>query len=117
MMEILSSITGQIVGYIEGLDWSYIVTFILLSYILNHSKVTAKIRRFIKITCRTRYRVAFVGLLYGVIIWFIEGTSTEHGEILFQSFVFALVFHKLIIDLLVRRILNLNTTNDEQKRI
>ena len=37
-------------------------------------------------------------MLYGVAIYFIRDYDISKIEILFQSFIFALVFHKLFID-------------------
>jgi len=103
-MEVLSSIIGQLTNYIESLDWGFIITFILIAYIINHSKVTTTIFGWLKVKCRTRYRVAFVGVLYGIVLYYLKGSSFEEADMLFQSFVFAMVFHKLIIDLLVKSI-------------
>jgi len=105
-MEVLSSIIRQLTNYIESLDWGFIITFILIAYIINHSKVTATIFGWLKIKCRTRYRVAFVGILYGIVLYYLKGSSFEETNTLFQSFVFAIVFHKLIIDLLIKKVLS-----------
>ena len=112
-MEVLNSIIGQITNYVESLDWGYIATFILITYLLNHSKITGRVRNLLKITCRTRYRVALIGFLYGITLWFVRQSSIDQAERLFQSFIFAIVFHKLIIDLLVKKILPMNNEKDE----
>jgi hypothetical protein len=53
-------------------------------------------------TCtRTRYRVIIIGVIYGTAIYFIRGYKLNQVENLLQSFIFALVFHKFIIESLV----------------
>lgn len=105
-MEVLGSIIRQLTNYIESLDWGFIITFILIAYIINHSKVTATIFGWLQIKCTTRYRVALIGVLYGAVLHYLRASSFEEADVLFQSFVFAMVFHKLIIDLLVKSIMD-----------
>ena len=91
-------IWNQITTYVSGLDWTYIITFIIIAYGFNHSKVKGGIKKFTGVQSKTKYRVALIGLLYGVALYFIRGYQLEKVECLFQSFVFALVFHKLILE-------------------
>ncbi len=100
----METIFQNIAGYINSLDWGYILTFILISYGINHSTFRAFITNGLGITLKTRYRVLIVGVVYGVFIFFIRGYALYSVEILFQSFVFALVFHKLIIELVIERL-------------
>jgi hypothetical protein len=87
-----------LINYLSKLDWFYILTFILLGYAVNHCRVRKTIQHTVKLTAWTRYRVALTGIVYGIALYFIRGYSLAHTEVLISSFVFALVFHKLIID-------------------
>lgn len=95
---LIQEIWNQISGYVSSLDWAYILTFIVIAYGINHYWVKDKIHKATKVKARTRYRTAIVGVLYGAGLYFIRGYELAKVECLFQSFVFAFVFHKLIID-------------------
>lgn len=101
---IITEIATQIMGYVKSLDWAYILTFIIIGYGINSQKFTNQIKQKTNISSKRRYRTALVGLVYAVILYFIRGYEVKHIEVLFQSFVFAFVFHKLILDGLVRYI-------------
>jgi hypothetical protein len=100
--QITIEIWNQITNYVTSLDWAYIITFIVIAYGFNHRKVKDGIQKVTKVRSHTKYRTAFVGLLYGVGIYFVRGYSLEKIEVLFQSFIFAIVFHKFIIDGLMK---------------
>lgn len=91
-------IINQIIHYLNSLDWGYILTFILLAYSLNTSKVLDWFFCFTKVKFQTRYRVLLIGILYGAFLFFLRENTISDIESLLQSFVFALVFHKLILD-------------------
>ncbi|MBS1635358.1 MAG: hypothetical protein JST26_05500 [Bacteroidetes bacterium] len=97
-METLTLIITSIQNYVASLDWSYILTFIILCYGINHYKVKEGLQKATGTQTRTRYRVILIGLVYGVILYFLRGYTIAHIENLFQSFVFALVFHKFMIE-------------------
>lgn len=99
---IITEIWNQITGYVTTLDWSYILTFIVIAYGFNHFKVKEGIKKVTRVKSHTKYRVAIIGLVYGVALYFIRGYSLEKVECLFQSYVFAFVFHKLIIEGIMR---------------
>jgi hypothetical protein len=99
-----TEIWNQITAYVGGLDWTYIITFIIIAYGFNHNKVKGGIKKITNVQSKTKYRVAIIGLLYGIAIYFIRGYKLNQVECLFQSFVFALVFHKLILEGLTRYI-------------
>jgi hypothetical protein len=100
-METASQIITLIGNYLTGLDWQYIITFIILCYGLNHYRVKASIGWFTGTLLRTRYRVVLVGIIYGAILFFIRDYKVAQIEILLQSFIFAMVFHKLLVESLV----------------
>lgn len=95
---IFSTIWEQISQYIIELDWSYIFTFIIIAYGINQLNVKRKIKSILHITTPTRYRTAITGVLYGIMLYFLRGDHPADIECLFRSLIFAMVFHKLIID-------------------
>lgn len=95
---IVQEIWNQISNYVSSLDWAYILTFIVLAYGINHYWIKRKIQKVTKVKSKTRYRTAIVGMLYGLALYLIRGYELAKVECLFSSLVFALVFHKLIID-------------------
>lgn len=95
-METIALLIDYLTGYLKGLDWNYILTFILFMHGLNNYRVLQGISRITRIKIKTRYRVLIVGAMYGGMVYFIRGYSLSQAETLFQSFVFAVVFHKMI---------------------
>ncbi len=95
-MQTITEILSQIGQYVAGLDWAYMLTFIIITIGINSYCLNRKTDVVIK--TRTRYRVVLIGLLYGVTIYFTRSYTIKQAEMLFQSFVFALVFHKLIVE-------------------
>lgn len=95
-METIQLLIEYLTGYLNGLDWAYILTFILLMHGLNHYRMLQAIARFTRLKVKTRYRVLIVGAIYGGITFFLRGYSLYQVETLLQSFVFAVVFHKMI---------------------
>ena len=100
-METLTAIIANIQNYMTSLDWSYIITFIIICYGLNHYKVKEGLQKATGSQVRTRYRVILVGVLYAVVLYFLRGYTLPQAENLFQSFIFALVFHKFIVEALL----------------
>lgn len=96
--EIFTQIWNQITRYVVNLDWAFIFTFIIIAYGINNYKVKASLLKATRIKSRTRYRTALIGLVYAVILYFIRGYDISKVERLFESLVFAIVFHKLIIE-------------------
>jgi len=94
----MTSVFEHFLHYLSSLDWGYIITFILIAHLLNQSPVTTWLSKWTNLNIKTRYRVLIVGCLYGVIVYFVRGYTIERIECLFQSFIFALVFHKLLVD-------------------
>lgn len=100
-METLTQIISHIQNYMTSLDWSYIITFIIICYGLNHYKVKEGLQKATGTHTRTRYRVIIVGVLYGAGLYFMRGYKIQQIENLFQSFIFALVFHKFMVEALL----------------
>ena len=101
IISVTSEIVNQITNYVRELDWMYILTFIVIAYGFNHVRVKQGIEKVTRVKSKTKYRVALVGVLYGITLYFTRGYSLENIEGLFQSFVFAFVFHKMIIEGLI----------------
>lgn len=100
-METLTEIIAQIKNYMTTLDWQYIITFIIICYGINHYKVKEGLQKATGTQTRTRYRVIIIGIVYGAGLYFLRGYKMQHIENLFQSFIFALVFHKFIVEALL----------------
>lgn len=100
-METLTEIISHIQNYMTSLDWSYIITFIIICYGINHYKVKEGLQKATGTQTRTRYRVIIIGVLYAVGLYFLRGYKVQQIENLFQSFIFALVFHKFIVEALL----------------
>ncbi|MEL6927085.1 MAG: hypothetical protein AAFO95_00450 [Cyanobacteria bacterium J06600_6] len=87
---------GQfIASYILNLNWTYILSFILLAYLAIYFK------RSENLNIPSRYLVALLGLLYGGGLAIFKSYNIEQIDTLLQSFLFALGFHKLLIEKLV----------------
>lgn len=97
-METVAEIIEKVRTYMGALDWQYIITFIIICFGMNHYKVKEGLQKVTGICTRTRYRVIIVGVAYGTAIYFIRGYKLSQLENLVQSFIFALVFHKFIIE-------------------
>ena len=93
--------------YIANLDWAFIVTFIIMGYGLNSLPARISLFSITKLTMPTRYRILIVGVLFGVLIYFVRGYTLGEVETLFHSFVFAIVFHKMLVDNLILMLSNL----------
>ena len=100
-METLTEIIAHIQSYMTSLDWQYIITFIIICYGINHYKVKEGLQKATGTQTRTRYRVIIIGVVYAVGLYFLRGYKLQQIENLFQSFIFALVFHKFIVEALM----------------
>lgn len=100
-METLTVIITHIENYMNGLDWKFIITFIIICYGINHYKIKEGLKKVTGTQTRTRYRVIIIGVIYAVALYFLRGYELQQIENLFQSFIFALVFHKFIVEALL----------------
>jgi hypothetical protein len=100
-METLTQIIAHIQSYMTSLDWQYIITFIIICYGINHYKVKEGLQKATGTHTRTRYRVIIIGVVYAIGLYFLRGYKLQQIENLFQSFIFALVFHKFIVEALM----------------
>lgn len=100
-MEIQQTIMGQMIQYVISLDWSFIITFILMAYVLNQPNVKGFLYKVFKFRMKTRYRTLITGVIYGVILYFLRGRDPNQIEELFRALLFAMIFHKLMIEQVV----------------
>lgn len=98
----MEQILNQLSQYLIQLDWGFIITFIILAYGVNQNKVSGRISKVIGLKTKTRYRTTLLGLVYGSFLFIVRGYEITQVEGLVQSLVFALVFHKLLIEQTVR---------------
>ena len=97
-MDVVKFIMEQMGDYILGLDWAYMLTFTILCFAIENSVNQDQLKRRISFLPQKKYRVFFAGSLYGALIYFIRNYSPVNIERLFQSFVFVLVFHKMLLE-------------------
>ncbi len=94
--------TSILLSYISQLDWTYIFTLIIIGYGLNNTTVANKFKKVFKFTLPKRFRILIIGFVYAIALYFVREYDISHVDGLFQSFVFAMVFHKLLVDTLVK---------------
>jgi len=109
----MTQIISQVSNYLNGLDWTYIFTLIIISHGFNHHRCKGFLYKVFKVKVATRYRVLAIGLAYGVAIYFMRGQEMETVERLLQSFAFALVFHKLLLEEFIRQLTNWMKTREQ----
>jgi len=115
-MNIYEQITKQLIRYLESMNWSFIFTFMMIVYALNFSKVKEVSLSIFRCSIKTRYRVLIVGLIYAGSLFFIKGKSVAYAEQLMQSLLFAMIFHQLFIDLLVKYLARLARSPEKRKK-
>lgn len=93
---------GTIPDYLSGLDWTYITTFTLLSYIFLRLPIRQWMQKRWNFQLRTRYWVAFIGFANAVVRAAALTMGGPELLTLLQSFVFAMIFYQLLLDVLVR---------------
>ncbi len=109
----MTGILEHLIHYLNGLDWSYILSFIILAHGLNHKHAKHVFYGLFRISIMTRYRVVIIGLCYGIALYFIRGYQLEKIESLLQSFVFAVVFHKMLLEKFLKQLFDAKSNTDE----
>ena len=107
MESLFVKITDEILGYLLKLDWSYILTLMLLIHLVNQKWITTRIVNTVKISWASKYRNALLGAVYAVVVYILRDYSPPMAESLFASFLFTLVFHKLVSEAIEKWILRL----------
>ena len=94
----MENFTSGFFAYISGIDWGYIVPFLLITFLAN-KWIDAKDTRICAVF-RTRYRVFLIGTVYAGIVFYLRGYSTRaQSEQLLQAYLFGVVFYSLVIDI------------------
>lgn len=124
-------IMKEVGSYLDVLDWWYILSFTLMAYFLSNDKsitkwwkegksALANKVRSLMLSVPKGLRVLCLGLAYGV-IFYVWGKSHDVGSspfVLFQSFIFAVTLHGVLIKSIqkwFKSALNKNSTNTENE--
>jgi hypothetical protein len=102
----INVVTEALSAYILHLDWGYIFTFMFLAHFMVQDKMVAGLPFKIKETLKmvsVAWRVIILGIIYGLFVYYIRGYKGKEGvEIIIQSLTFAVVFHKLVLDAILK---------------
>lgn len=99
-MEVVFS---QFTNFLNQLDWMYIFSFMLITYMLNYYKVLEYLGQQLGVTLQKRYQVLLIGVVYAAFVFFIRGYALNKVLTLFTSFLFATGFYKFLLQTLVER--------------
>lgn len=108
LADIEITISDKIMDYVTNLDWSYIVTLIILSYFIVKDQIVTtgpltkvpfiqRIRPFL-VSIPEAWRVFMFGIIYGIFIYWVRGYTAHQGvETIINSLIFSMIFHKLCL--------------------
>jgi len=108
----MNIVVEQFANFLNTLDWMYIFSFILITYVIQYYKLPELISKGIQSilknkyqvpTIRNRYQVLIIGFIYGVLIFFVRGYDLEKVLNLSLSFFLATTFHKFLLELVFER--------------
>ena len=103
--------------YMGNLDWPYIITLIIISHFISQddiiikgkistNKFISKIRPFL-LSIPRAWRVFLIGIIYGLFIYWVRSYSNKEPiEVIFQSLIFAMISHKLLLEKIMNRYLS-----------
>jgi hypothetical protein len=95
----------QIETFVTNLEWSYIITFILITWLLSRDNALEswwkedkmpKLRSFAMAIPKS-LRVAILGSIYAVIHFYVYDLAPNKITALLESFITAVAFHGLIL--------------------
>lgn len=95
----------QFTNFMNTLDWVYIFSFILITYVVQFYKVPELLGNALELRLPKKYQVVLIGLVYAIIVFFARGYDLTKIFCLSISFCFATVFHKFLLEVLVDRFL------------
>lgn len=124
----MDMIYDKLFAYLQNLDWNYILTFGVLSFLItkdeavtywwretpNKYKFLMSIRKFV-LAIPMGIRIVIVGLVYGMLVFRWRGYDKTHIEVMFQSFVFLVAFYGLILHSIVTKIEKIFGKNEDDK--
>jgi len=100
-MEIIGE---EILPVLGQLEWLYIFSFILLGMAVEQLPQINSLRFLYRI--KKRFRIAIIGLIYAPFYYYMSGLEEEQAGLLFASFLFTFVFHKLLVEAVIGFIQN-----------
>lgn len=101
----MDTILDAMEGYMTALDWSYILTLLVMAYFISKDSIVdmIKSKKFAKTKLAMKkvpkaWRVFGFGVVYGLLTyWMRDYHGKEKIEGLVQSLTFTIVFHKLLL--------------------
>lgn len=100
---IVEEISKQILPFIGGLNWGYIVSFVVITQIFlsNEVELVGDLFEFTK----KRVKVAAMGILYAPFYYWLFDLEKGQLGLLFISYLVSFAFHKLIADTIVKKVI------------
>lgn len=94
--------------YIENLDWTYMMSFMFIAHFLAKDSIVNwmpfKVKGILK-RVPMSWRVILIGLFYGAFVyWVREYQGREGVEKIVQSLSFAVIFHKLLLNKIIKKL-------------
>jgi len=96
-MQELNMVLNLVLGYLASVDWSVILTFILLAFTFNHFVIRNCFRAW-SLQLATRFRVLLVGLCYTGYFLLLFGFSQELLLKMSGAIATAIVLHQFLIE-------------------
>ena len=94
----------QFTNFMNALDWFYIFSFILITYVIQYYQIPQFIGRGLELQLKNRYQVLLIGVVYAILVFFMRDYDVKGIGTLIISFFFATVFHKFLLEVLLERI-------------
>lgn len=107
-------VLSKIQEYVKSLEWQYMITFLILSYISTKDKALTlwwkesdknKVFNFVRnILLKTPkgIRVLIIGLVYAIVYYKVYTLDKKHIPVMFESFIFVTAFYGLIIKKVIK---------------
>ena len=99
MESVMSEFLVFVEPFLAQLQWEYIVGFIFMTYV--YGEVESQFNWQWIEQVKTRFKVAIIGLLYGVGFFYTKGLAQSDIPALLISYLFCFGFHKLLVDSLI----------------
>jgi hypothetical protein len=96
MESVMSEFLVFVEPFLGQLKWEYIVGFIFMTYV--YGEVESQFNWLWIEQVKTRFKVAIIGLLYGVVFFYTKGLEQSDIPALLISYLFSFGFHKLLVD-------------------
>jgi hypothetical protein len=96
MESVMSEFLVFVEPFLGQLKWEYIVGFIFMTYV--YGEVESQLNWLWIEQVKTRFKVAIIGLIYGVGFFYSKGLEQSDIPALLISYLFSFGFHKLLVD-------------------